>query len=87
MGEKRVMPLNEAVEIKNQGPIVDRLEAAKQAGVISDYLLRWRGDATGFMPKVTVWSTAAIATEFVRDQLIGILGDLVGATQIIVLED
>jgi hypothetical protein len=79
--------MQEATQIENQRPIVERLEAAKRAGVISDYLLRWRGNAAGLMPKVTVWSTASIASEFVRRRVEKLLCGFVGAKQIVVLDD
>jgi hypothetical protein len=81
------MAIQEATQIRNQRPIVERLEAAKRAGVISEYLLRWRGNATALMPKVTVWSTASIASEFVRPRIANLLRGFVGAKQIIVLDD
>jgi hypothetical protein len=81
------MPVQETMEIENQRPIVERLEAAKRAGVISEYLLRWRGNATLLMPKVTVWSSASIATGFVRHRIANLLHGFVGAKQIVVLDD
>jgi hypothetical protein len=84
---ERVMAMQEATEIENQRPIVERLEAAKRAGMISEYLLRWRGNATALMPKVTVWSTASIASDFVRRRVEKLLSGFVGAKQIVVLDD
>jgi hypothetical protein len=81
------MPMQEATAITNQRRIVEQLEAAKRAGVISEYLLRWRGGAAGFKPKVTVWRTASIARDFVLRQLAGLLAGVVASTQIVVLDD
>jgi hypothetical protein len=81
------MPIKEATSVRHQQPIFDRLEAARKAGVISDYLLRWRGSPTGFAPKVTAWSAARVTGDFAHKQLVRLLRGLVGATQIVVLED
>lgn len=81
------MPIKEATSIRHQRPIFDRLEAARKAGVISDYLLKWRGSPTGFAPKVTAWSAACVTGDFAHKRLVLLLRGLVGATQIVVLED
>jgi hypothetical protein len=61
--------------------------SSKEAGVISDYLLKWRGSPTGFAPKVTAWSAACVTSDFAHKQLVRLLRGLVGSTQIVVLED
>jgi hypothetical protein len=81
------MPLQEAKQISHQQSIFDRLEAARSAGVISDYLLKWRGGPGGLRPKVTAWCAATTAGGFARAQLVLLLRGLVGAAQIVVLED
>ena len=81
------MPLKEAAEIDNQQPIFERLEAAKRAGVISEYLLKWRGGSGGFTPKVTVWQRTSAANDFIRQQVVKLLRGLVASSQIFVLDD
>jgi hypothetical protein len=81
------MPINEATSIRHQQTIFDRLEAARKAGVICDYLLNWRGSPIGFAPKVTAWRAACVTGDFAHKQLVRLLRGLVGATQIVVLED
>ena len=81
------MPIREAKPIRDQQPIFDRLEAARKAGIISDYLLKWSGSASGFMPKVTAWGTTSNTNDLVRQRLQQMLRGLVGSTQIVVLKD
>ena len=39
----------------NWDPIFERLEATKQFGLLSDYLVSWSGRSGRLSPKVTVW--------------------------------
>ena len=81
------MPVQEAQAIKNEASIFERLEAAKNFGLISEYLLNWRSESAGWAPQVTVWSNALPKSDTVRLELAAILNGLVGEGQIVVLED
>ena len=81
------MTLQEAEPIENQQPIVERLEAAKSVGLISDYLLRWRGTAASLSPKVTVWSGYPAQADTILHEVAARLAGLVGHGQIVVIED
>ena len=81
------MPIQEVPQIGNQQMIFDLLNAARKAGIISDFLLRWRGSARRLSPKITVWTAASAAREGVRDQLVRLLNGFVGSAQIVMLEE
>ena len=81
------MPMLEAPAIENEASIFERLEAAKNFGLISEYLLNWRSESAGWSPQVTVWTSAPPEQEAVRSELAAILMGLVGETQIVVLDD
>ena len=81
------MPLEEAIAIENEASIFERLDAAKNYGLISEYLLNWRNEAAGWSPQVTVWSQAVPAPEAVRVKIATMLNGLVLENQILVLED
>lgn len=81
------MPMEEAPAIENEASIFERLETAKNFGLISEYLLNWRSESVGWSPQVTVWSSAQPESGSVQLEIAAILDGLVGESQIVVLED
>ena len=67
--------------------IAGRLDRAKGQGLISDYLVSWRGRAGRLKPKVTVWRNACAASSQLRDRLTQSLFGLVPAARILILDD
>jgi len=72
---------------QNQDAIVERLEASKEFGLVSDYLLSWTGSAGQLAAKVAVWGNGTTTEDvlfryvadllkgFVPEQHISIVGD------------
>jgi hypothetical protein len=81
------MPIHEVPKINNHQVIFDLLESARRAGVISEFLLKWRGSARGFTPKVIVWSAASYAKGAAHEQLDRLLHRFIGSGQIVMLDD
>jgi hypothetical protein len=76
--EFRAMPL------PHEHAIFQRLEATKQHGLASEFLLSWTGRADQHKPKVTVWPNDASTEQVVRDYLAKLLRGIVPDNRIIV---
>lgn len=67
--------------------IAAALDEARDQGLISEYLVSWRGREGRLVPKVTVWSDAEQAPDEVRGEILQSLTGLVTPRRIIVLDD
>jgi hypothetical protein len=67
--------------------IAGRLDRAKGQGLISEYLVSWRGRGDRLEPKVTVWREAGAMSTKLRDNLARSLAGLVPSGCILVLDD
>ncbi len=64
------------------------LDRAKCQGLISEYLVSWRGRAGRLKPRVTVWRRAGgAASHKLRDNLAQSLFGLVPPARILVMDD
>jgi hypothetical protein len=70
----------------NQDAIFERLEATKQFGLLSDYLVSWSGRGGRLSAKVTVWKKDGISEEAMRNYIRQLLRGLVTDGQIFVAE-
>ena len=67
--------------------IAGTLDRAKGQGLISEYLVSWRGQGGRLTPKVTVWRDRRAAAGKVRDRLAQSLFGLVPSGRILVVDD
>ncbi len=67
--------------------IAGTLDRAKGQGLISEYLVSWRGRGGRLTPKVTVWRKAGAASHKLRDRLAESLLGLVPSGRIRVVDD
>ncbi len=72
---------------RDRHKIAGRLARAKGRGLISDYLVSWRGRGGRLEPKVTVWRDAGVMSGELRDRLVRSLAGLVRSGHILVLDD
>jgi hypothetical protein len=70
----------------NQDAIFDRLEATKQFGLLSDYLVSWSGRGGRLSAKVTVWRKYGTSEEAMRNYIRRLLRGLVTDGRIFVAE-
>lgn len=68
--------------------IAGTLDRAKGQGLISEYLVSWRGRGGRLKPKVTVWrQTTGAASYKLRDKLAESLFGVVPSGRILVVDD
>ena len=67
--------------------IAGTLDLVKGQGLISEYLVSWRGRDGRLEPKVVVWSEAGTRPDTVRGKLIRSLLGLVPSRQILIVDD
>lgn len=72
--------------LRHHDRIADRLDRVKGQGLISEYLVSWRGHGGRLTPKVVVWSVAG-ASARVRSKLARALAGLVPSTRILIVDD
>jgi hypothetical protein len=70
----------------NQDAIFERLEATKQHGLLSDYLVSWSGRAGRLSAKVTVWGKDGTPEDVVQHYIVQLLKGLVPDRKIIVAD-
>lgn len=75
------------VELNSHREIANVLDEVRDQGLISDYLVSWRGRDGRLEPKVAVWSDAESPAERVRDEILQSLLGLVPSRGIIVLDN
>ncbi len=63
------------------------LERSKRHGLISEYLVSWKGRGGRLRPKVTVWREAPTGTQRIKGELAQRLAGLVPSTQIEVIAE
>jgi len=71
----------------NQDAIFERLEATRQFGLLSDYLVSWSGRSGRLSPKVTVWATSGTPDHVVENYIARLLKGLVPDSKITVAAD
>jgi hypothetical protein len=71
----------------NQHAIIERLEATKQFGLLSDYLVSWTGRSGRLRAKVTVWGRDGTPAHVVQRYIARLLRGLVPARQISIAAD
>jgi hypothetical protein len=64
--------------------IAGRLEAGKDAGWLSEYLVAWHGPSENLAPEVTVWRSGDWNDDTVKAYLAGMLSDLVPESGIVI---
>jgi hypothetical protein len=74
------------VTLQHYARIAGRLDRAKGRGLISEYLVSWRGHGGRLTPKVVVWSETGARTQ-VRSELVRSLLGLVPSRQILIVDD
>ncbi len=67
--------------------IVERLEALKGTGLISDYCVTWIGHGGELQPVLRIWSAAGLGLDKVGQKIAAELADFVVRTNIIVKRD
>jgi hypothetical protein len=67
--------------------IFQRLEATKQCGLVSEYLLSWSGRLNEWKPKVTVWPSDLSGDAVVKDYMVKLLKGFVPDGQIVVADN
>ncbi len=67
--------------------IAGRLDRAKGQGLISEYLVSWRGRGGELKPRVVAWREAGAPRETVRGRLVRSLFGLVPSRRILVVDD
>jgi hypothetical protein len=70
---------------QNESAIVERLEATKKFGLVSDYLLSWNGRQGRLKAKVVVWGRDGTPEDVVQDYIARLLRGLVPDRQISVV--
>jgi hypothetical protein len=71
---------------QDEPAIVERLEATKKFGLVSDYLLSWSGRAGRLKAKVVVWGRDGTPEDVVQDYITRLLHGLVPDQQISVVQ-
>ena len=66
--------------------IVDKLEASKAAGWLSEYLVAWHGRAGKLSPQVTVWRPDGISETVMRRHVARLLAEHVGWRNIVITQ-
>jgi hypothetical protein len=67
---------------EDESAIVERLEATKKFGLVSDYFLSWNGHAGRLKAKVVVWGRDGTPEDVVQDYIARLLRGLVADQQI-----
>ena len=67
--------------------IAGTLDRVKDQGLISEYLVSWRGRGGDLEPKLVVWSAAGTTPDRVRSSLVRSLVGLVPSTRILIVAD
>jgi hypothetical protein len=71
----------------NQDAIFERLEATKQVGLLSEYLVTWTGRSGRLRAKVTVWGRNGTPPHVIRPYISRLLKGLVPAQHIFIAAD
>jgi hypothetical protein len=71
----------------DQDAILERLEATKRFGLLSDYLLSWTGRSGRLSAKVTVWGRNGTPSHVVQGYIARLLKGLVSARRIVIAAD
>ncbi len=75
------------MSLSHYDQIAGMLDRAKGQGLISEYLVSWRGRGGRLKPKVTVWRDTGAAPSKLRDKLAAALFGLVPSTSILIVDD
>jgi hypothetical protein len=75
------------VTFQHHDRIAGTLDLVKGQGLISEYLVSWRGHGGRLEPKVVAWSEAGTRPDTVRGKLIWSLLGLVPSKRILVVDD
>lgn len=86
-GRPTEVPNGCGMSFSNYDRIAGTLDRAKGQGLISEYLVSWRGRGGRLKPKVTVWRDAGATPGTLRDKLAKSLFGLVPPTHILVVDD
>jgi hypothetical protein len=73
--------------LQNQDRITRSLERIKRHGLISEYLVSWKGRGGRLQPQVTVWREATLGSHEIEGELARHLSGLVPSRRIVVLAD
>jgi len=71
----------------NQDAIVQRLEASKEFGLVSDYLLSWTGSSGQLAAKVAVWGNGSTTEDVLLRYIANLLDGFVPEQRISVIAD
>jgi len=71
--------------LENYDRITHSLEAIKENGQISDYLVSWKGQGGTLEPSVTVWRKPSAKSDQIKGEIVETLFGLVPETRIVVL--
>jgi hypothetical protein len=72
------------MDVEIQRLISERLEGLKNRGLVSEYLIAWRGQAGRLEPNVTVWARMA-EHQSLEIELKWLVGDLVHSSDLTLL--
>ncbi len=67
--------------------ISERLDGLKRRGLVSEYLVAWRGAAGRLEPRIAVWGADSRGAGDLTAELAALLADLVPAAAVTVLPD
>ena len=74
------------MDVPTHNYILERLEALKNSGFLSEYLIAWSGPSGKLVPDVTVWPGQCQETHL-RERLVDLIGKFVPHSRIVVLRD
>lgn len=75
------------MDLQKQNAIVEKLEATRANGSVSEFLISWVGMRGHLTPNVTVWRARDQSEDEIKKRVDDILAGLVSAQNITVLED
>ena len=79
--------LGRGMDLQKQNAIVEKLEATRANGSVSEFSISWVGMHGQLTPNVTVWRAHDQSEDEIKTRVNDILAGLVSAQNITVLED
>jgi hypothetical protein len=67
----------EAMDLRRHELISERLDGLKTRGIVSEYLVAWRGHSGHLEPNVTVWNNDVLSDQQLTKELESLLAEMV----------